>query len=142
MTASSHFHFEYDAESRIFAVRMRGIITDKIFKDCYTETPRHVRGRDIRAALMDLSDVERYDVSAAAVRDVSRLAPLFPDPTPRWVIAPQDHIFGMARMFQMTSPAGRNMLRIVRSMADAYAALGVTTPHFERLPDVVELNGT
>jgi len=59
VTASSHFHFEYDAESRIFAVRMRGIITDKIFKDCYTETPRHVRGRDIRAALMDLSDVER-----------------------------------------------------------------------------------
>jgi len=75
--ASPHFHFEHDAESRIFAVRLHGIITDKIFR---------------------------------------------------------------ARMFQMTSPAGRDMLRIVRSMTDAYAALGVTTPHCERLPDGAEQN--
>jgi hypothetical protein len=136
VTASPHFHFEYDAENKIFAMRMHGTITDTIFKACYAETPQYVRGREVRAALMDLSDVERYDVSAAAVRDVSRLAPLFPDPTPRWVVAPQDHIFGMARMFQMTSRGGRDMLHVVRSMTDAYAALGVTTPNFERLPDV------
>jgi hypothetical protein len=136
VTASPHFHFEYDATHRIFAVRMHGTITDPIFRACYAETPRRAQGRDIQAALMDLSDVERYDVSAAAMRDVARLAPLFPDPMPRWIIAPQDHIFGMARMFQMTSPAGRDMLHVVRSMTDAYAALGVTTPIFERLPDV------
>jgi hypothetical protein len=136
VAASPHFYFEYDAANRIFAVRMHGTITDSIFKACYSETPRHVPGREIRAALMDLTGVEQYDVSAAAMRDVSRLAPLFPDPTPRCVVAPQDHIFGMARMFQMTSPTGRDMLHIVRSMAEAYAALGITTPHFERLPGV------
>ena len=137
MTASLHYHFDYDAANKIFAVRMHGAINDAIFRACYLETPRYVQGRDVRAALMDLSDVERYDVSAAAVRDVSRMPPLFPDPTPRYVVAPQDYIFGMARMFQMTSPAGRDMLHIVRSMKDACAALGVTTPQFERLPDVV-----
>jgi len=136
VTASPHFYFEYDTAHRIFAVRMHGTITDGIFKACYSETPRHVQGRDIRAALMDLSDVEQYEVTAAAMRDVSRLAPLFPDPTPRWVVAPQDHIFGMARMFQMASPSGRDMLHVVRSMADAYAALGITAPCFERVPDL------
>ena len=135
VAASPHFYFEYDAANRILAVRMHGTITDSIFKACYTETPRHVQGRDIRAALMDLTGVERYDVSAAAMRDVSRLAPLFPDPTPRWVVAPQDHIFGMARMFQMLSPAGRDMLHVVRSAREAYDALGVTSPRFEQLPD-------
>jgi hypothetical protein len=135
VTASPHFHFEYDATNRIFAVRMHGTITDTIFKACYAETPRHVQGREVRAALTDLSDVVRYDVSAAAVREVSRMAPLFPDPTPRWVVAPHDHIFGMARMFQMTSPSGRDMLHVVRSMAEAYVALGVAAPNFERLPD-------
>jgi hypothetical protein len=136
VTASPHFHFEYDATHRIFAVRMHLTITDPIFRACYAETPRRAQGRDVKAALMDLSDVERYDVSAAAMRDVARLAPLFPDPLPRWIIAPQDHIFGMARMFQMTSSSGREMLHIVRSMVEAYAALGVTTPNFERLPDL------
>jgi hypothetical protein len=136
VTASPYFHFEYDVANKLFAMRMHGAITDEIFKACYMETPRYVEGREVRAAVMDLSDVERYDVSAAAVREVSRLAPLFPDPIPRWVVAPQDHIFGMARMFQMTSPGGRDRLHVVRSMKDAYAALGVTTPRFERLPDV------
>jgi hypothetical protein len=137
VTDSPYFHFEYDAANKVFAVRMHGAITDAIFRACYLETPRYVEGRDIRAALMDLSDVERYDVSAAAVREVSRLAPLFPDPMPRCVVAPQDHIFGMARMFQMTSPGGRDMLHVVRSMKDAYTALGLTNPQFERVPEVV-----
>lgn len=41
----------------------------------------------------------------------------------------------MARMFQMTSPVGRDMLHVVRSIDDAYAALGIAA-QFERLPDV------
>lgn len=135
MTASTHFHFEYDSAHKVFAVRMHGIVTDEIFKACYAATPAEVQGRDVVAALMDLSDVDRYDVSANTVREVSRLPPLFPDPTPRWVIATQDHIFGMARMFQMTSPGGRDMLHVVRSIGDAYAALGIASPQFERLPD-------
>jgi hypothetical protein len=48
----------------------------------------------------------------------------------------------MARMFQMTSPAVRDMLRIVRSMADAYAALGVTTPHFRTAARRRQQSGT
>jgi hypothetical protein len=135
VTRSSNFHFEYDAEHEVFVVRMHGAITDDIFKASYAATPRHVEGRHVRAAVTDLSDVKSYDVSAAAMREVSRLPPLFPDPTPRWVVAPQDHIFGMARMFQMLSPTGRDMLHVVRSVREAYDALGVTSPHFEQLPD-------
>ena len=136
MTPSPYFNFEYDAADQLFVVRMRGTITDEIFKACYAATPRHVDGRMVRAALMDLSGVDSYDVSAAAVRDVSRLPPLFPDPTPRWIVAPQDHIFGMARMFQMLSPTGRDMLHVVRSIPEAYRALGIATPLFEQLPGV------
>ncbi|HUK32418.1 MAG TPA: hypothetical protein VLV86_00825 [Vicinamibacterales bacterium] len=135
MTPSPYFHFEYDAVHKVFAVRMHGAITDAIFKECYAATPRHVEGHDVRAALMDLGGVERYDVSAAAVRDVSRLPPLFPDPTPRWVVAPQDYVFGMARMFQMTSHSGRDELHVVRAMGEALAALGITAPQFERVAD-------
>ena len=135
MTLTSHFQFEYDAANEVFVVRMRGAITDDIFKASYAATPRHVKDRHIRAAVTDLTEVESYDVSAAAIREVSRLPPLFPDPTPRWVVAPKDHVFGMARMFQMMSPKGRDMLHVVRSVREAYEALGVTSPRFEQLPD-------
>ena len=131
-----NFHFEYDAAHEVFVVRMYGRISDDIFKASYAATPSYVEGRRIRAALMDLSGVDAYNVSSAAMREVSRLPPLFPDPTPRWVVAPQDHIFGMARMFQMLSPSGRDMLHVVRSMHEALQAIGVGTAHFERLPDL------
>jgi hypothetical protein len=129
------YHFEYDAANGLFAVRMHGAITDDVFKDCYAATLLLVEGRNIRAALMDLSGVDRYDVSAAAMLDISTLPPLFPDPTPRYVVATRDHIFGMARMLQLASARGREMLHVVRSLQEAYDAVGVTTPHFERLPD-------
>ena len=132
-----NFHFEYDAAHEVFVVRMYGSISDDIFKASYAATPRQLEGRRIRAALMDLSGVDAYNVSSAAMREVSRLPPLFPDPTPRWVVAPQDHIFGMARMFQMLSPAGRDMLHVVRSMHEALQAIGVHMAHFERLPDLM-----
>jgi hypothetical protein len=126
-------HFEYDAQNRIFAVRMTGAITDDVFKACYAETLRLVEGRDILAAVTDLSAVDRYDVSAAAVREVSKLPPLFPDPTPRYVVAASDHVFGMARMLQLVSEQGREMLHVVRSVQEAYDALGLRAPHFDRL---------
>ena len=131
-----NFHFEYDAAHEVFVVRMYGRITDDIFKASYAATPQYLEGRPIRAALMDLSGVDTYDVSSAAMRDVSRLPPLFPDPTPRWIVAPQVHIFGMARMFQMLSPIGRDMLHVVRSMPEALQAMGAAAAHFERLPDL------
>jgi len=67
---------------------------------------------------------------------VSKLHPRFPDPTPRYVIATRDDVFGMARMFQIVSPAGRDMLHVVRSVKEAYDALGLTdTPAFEPVPE-------
>jgi len=128
----SQFYFEYDRAHHVLAVRLLGEITDDVFKASYAATARVVEGLDITAALTDLSGVERYDVSAAAVREVSKLHPLFPDPMPRCVIAPRDDVFGMARMFQIVSPAGRDTLYVVRSVQEAYDALGLTdTPHFE-----------
>jgi hypothetical protein len=127
------FHFEYDEAEKLFAVRMTGAVTDEIFRACYAETLRRAEGREIRAALIDLSAVERYDVSAAAVREAGKLPPLFPDPTPRYLVATSDHVFGMARMLQIVSTQGREMLHVVRSVQEAYDALGLHAPQFERL---------
>jgi len=126
------FYFEYDAAHMVLAVRVTGTFTDEVMKACYQAMAGQVAAREIRAALLDLSAAGRVDVSADAVRGMSKLAPLLPDPLPKYIVATQDHIFGMARMFQITSH-GRDMLHVVRSREDVYAALGLDTPRFERL---------
>jgi hypothetical protein len=50
------------------------------------------------------------------------------------IFAPQDHVFGMARMFQALSAEQRPTMRVVRNLAEAYRILGVAEdPQFEAL---------
>ena len=126
------FHFEYDAEHMVLALRVTGAFTDDVMKACYAAIAGQIGRREIRAALLDLSAAGEFDLSAQAVRGLAKLAPLLPDPLPKYIVATQDHVFGMARMFQITSQ-GRDALYVVRSRQDAYSALGIGTPRFERL---------
>ena len=127
------FHFEYDAANRVLAVRVTGTFTDATMKALYAGISDQVRQRNVRAALLDLTATAHFDVSAEAVRQMSSLTPLLPDPIPKYIIAAQDHMFGMARMFQITS-RGRDALRIVRSAQDVYSELGLAgAAQFERL---------
>src|SRR2546423_14354906 len=126
------FYFEYDALSGTLAVRVTGAFNDATMKACYAALSSEVGLRDVRAAFLDLSTAGGFDISAEAVCHMSKMAPLLPDPLPKYIVATQDHIFGMARMFQITS-RGRDALQVVRTPQDVYTALGLTTPRFERL---------
>lgn len=126
--------FEYDASAKVFAVHLTGPANDDSLKACYLNAARYVEGREVRGAIINLTDVDSFDVSATGVRALAALEPIVPDPAVRYVIAPQAHIFGMARMFQMVSPKAREKFHVVRTLDAALEALGVTTKQFERLP--------
>jgi hypothetical protein len=127
------YRFEYDAWNRIIAARFAANFTDDIFTEFYRSAPSFLESREVRAAIIDLGQVTSFEASPEVVRKIAALEPLLPDPIPRYVIAPPDHIFGTARMFQLLSGRKREALRVVRSEAEAYGALGVVNPQFERL---------
>jgi hypothetical protein len=58
-----------------------------------------------------------------------------PDPSsrPRFLVADQVHGYGLLRMFQIMGEQTRPSLHVVRSIAEAFATLGITSPHFEPL---------
>ena len=134
MAAFDCCSFEYDASKKVFAAHFSGPMTDESLKACYLNAARYVEGREIHGAIIDLTGVGSFSVSAAGVRQLSVLEPLVPDPAVRYVIAPQAHIFGMARMFQMVSPKAREKFHVVRSLSAAHDALGVTAQEFEPIP--------
>jgi len=126
------FYIEYEAMSHLLAIRVTGAFTDAGMRRCYDALAGAMLDRDVRAALLDLSAVGEFNLSADAVRGMSRLAPLLPDPLPKYIVANQDHVFGMARMFQITS-RNRDALQVVRTSQEVYASLGLTAPAFERV---------
>ena len=67
----SDYHFEYDATNSVLAVRVTGRFTDAVFRAFYADTPRYMAGRDVRAAILDLSGAADFDVSADVLERVA-----------------------------------------------------------------------
>jgi hypothetical protein len=75
-------------------------------------------------------------IPAGAMRAVAEQPVVFQDPNaPRLVIAPSPSLFGLVRMYQQLGPAERPGIRVVRTEAEAFAALGLEQPKFERLDE-------
>jgi len=84
--------------------------------------------------LMDMSAVTAFEVSAQTARELARSAPALPDPNHvRIIVAPADHIFGIARLFQFEGDSTRPNLHVVRTLREAWVLLGAQDPRFEPL---------
>jgi hypothetical protein len=52
---------------------------------------------------------------------------------PCFIIALDNHLFGLSRMFQISGEHKRPLLQVVRTLDEALRTLGVKSPHFEPL---------
>lgn len=124
------FVIEFDARNNILRARLEGRVTDDVLLDCYAAMARGVASHPACRGIADVSGVAEFSVSSAVVRQLAQASPAIPEPRMRVFVAPQLHIFGMARMFQMLSEETRPNLHIVRSMDEAYRLLQVEAAEF------------
>lgn len=127
------FHFEFDREHRILLVVVQGEYGDAEMLALIDAIRNRVGDLGVSAGITDLSLVTSFTVSSKAVRSAAGQPSPFADPTPRFVVAPADLVFGMFRMYQTHGERTRAMLHLVRSREEALATLGVPSPTFERL---------
>ena len=127
--------FEFDAENKILLVRPEGRLTDEALLEVYAWIAKYSAATDARAGIFDFSLVTEFAASSDAIRNLARQEPAMPDAVhrPRVLVAPSTHVFGIARMFQIVGEHKRPSLTVVRTLDEAFAALGVQSPHFEPL---------
>src|SRR5579863_5359391 len=85
------------------------------------------------AGISDFSTVTTFSVASRTMRTAALQPSPYPQETPRFLVAPRDELFGMARMYELIADRPMNMLKVVRSREDALAALGIQNPKFESL---------
>jgi len=124
------FFLEFDATNNILRVRLEGRVTDAILLDCYANTARCAASHPACRGIADVSGVTKFDVSTTAIRQLAETPPAIPPPHIRVFVAPQAHVYGMARMFQILSSHTRPNLHVVHTMAEAYHLLQVESPEF------------
>ena len=126
------FRFEFDSVNKILLARFEGRFTDESVADCYRAIRRYSTATDARAGILDLSPVTEFPVSTEFIRQLARQEPAMADPTRlRVIVVPQTHAFGLARMFQIIGEPTRPLLKVVHTLDEAFATLGVQSPHFE-----------
>jgi hypothetical protein len=128
------FRFEFDAVNKILLVRVKGRVTDELLERHYRKAQKYATETNASVGIMDCSSVTEFDISATVVRRLANEKPVLADAKlRRFIVAPKASVFGLARMFQITGEATRPLLKVVRTMDEALADLGVQSPRFEPL---------
>ena len=126
--------FEFDPENKLLRARLEGQITTEAALEAYQAAGIHVLRTRPRASIWDMSAVTSLELSTDAVARLARSSPADPEPDrARIIIAPGGHVFGVARMFQTLGQGARPFLRVVHTLEEACALLGVSTPRFQPL---------
>jgi hypothetical protein len=84
------------------------------------------------SGIMDLSEVERFRVATATIRNLAESRPAIAAGTPRVIVAEQDVIYGLSRMFQLSRDSMDGQLHVVHSLNEAYDLLGVKREDFSQ----------
>jgi len=115
-------------------IRVDGRVTDDMLAKSYRAAQKYAAETDASVSIMDCSSVTKFEVSTQLVRQLAKEKPVLADARRhRFIIAPKASVFGMARMFQILGESKRPHLQIVHTLDEAFAALGVQSPHFEPL---------
>jgi hypothetical protein len=118
--------YEIDLERRLVRCRGWGAVTHADITETrlkFTHDPAF--SRDF-CQLYDLREVTDVDTAPGEIRDLASYAPFSRD-VRRAIVAPQDAVYGAARMFALRREAGggQEQIRIFRSLTEANAWLGL-----------------
>jgi hypothetical protein len=127
------FWFEFDPTNKILLGRFAGRLTDHSLAEYYSAVRRHAKATDARAGIFDLSLVTEIAISTKHARNLAQQEPAMPEASrrPSIIVAPTLPGQGLARVFQISGASTRPLLHVAKSMDEAFAMLGLKSPHFE-----------
>jgi hypothetical protein len=126
------FRFEYDAANKILLGRFEGFLTEESAAAFYGAIRKYGIETDAKAGIWDFSSAKE-NVASETIRRVAKQEPAMPPSRPCFIIAPDNHLFGLSRMFQMSGEHNRPLLQVVRTLDEAVRMLGVKSTDFEPL---------
>ena len=131
------FRFEFDALNKILLMRFEGRLTKASALELYQAIRTHSTATDAGAGIWDFSSTTEVALSAGFLRLMVDLEPAMPDGAkrPRFAIPPPTARLSILRIIEVMVQVTRPRFKIVQSMAEAIATLGVQSPHFERYCD-------
>ena len=129
------FHIDLDPTQLVVRGTITAaVLTEQLADDYYRALSRVASRGGPYAAIFDLSVVTRTTMSHDAIRGLASRPPAVPAGRTRVIAAKEPHIYGLARMFQLSRDFMGGQFQVVRYMEEAYEMIGVRPADFtERL---------
>lgn len=124
---------ELERTHRIVRVTWMGDITLAVLKEGFSKVRTFATDRNLRGGISDFTQSQSFKLSSNDIYTLSQEAPVFPTDVPRVTVSGADHIFGMARMYELVTEERQRGIYVVRTMEEAYALLNLTNPVFEQV---------
>ncbi len=119
------FRLEYDEVNRVLCTILEGAFSLEDCPPVVAETRKHIDLMNPAAGVLDLSELDEFQTTAAQVRQAVLVPPIYPPGVVVVVVAPADIVYGFMRMLQMLSAHTRPHLHVVRTHAEACQVLGI-----------------
>lgn len=127
------FDFLHDHGNNVLLVRYGRDLTRETIDGVFAAARRFVAAHGDCSAIADFSNVEHVDVDLTYWRSLGEVSRVMRN-TKRVLVAPQDTVFGMIRMYGLRQANRGDEPMVVRTLQEAYDLLGIKTPDF-RLVD-------
>jgi hypothetical protein len=128
------YRFEFDPEHRILLVVLEGNVGEREILTINDDIKARVTELNPSAGVSDFSAVTTFAVASHIMRSAALQPSPYHEQTPRFIVAPTDLLFGLARMYQLVGYRTRAKLQVVRSREEVFSALRLQNPRFEKLP--------
>lgn len=113
-----------DRSQKLVVTTYTGQVTNEDVARQIAEIERNAPYEGEYRAITDFTQVTHFDISSDQIRLVAESkSPL--EKARRVMVAPSDVAYGTSRMFQILAGRTRPNISVVRSLDDAYRALGI-----------------
>lgn len=108
-------------------IHYEGVVTDEVLLQRDQQVLEWNASHGYHASITDFSEIAGLNISASAIRKLAERPPLSNSELPRVavIVASDDFVFGMSRMFEMMGVGRSDRIHVVRTLEEAYAQLGV-----------------
>lgn len=128
-------NFSFDRQREILLAELEGDFGDEDLRQFFACMEVHARAFRPSAVIIDFSSA-KVQLSSDGIWSAARMPSPYAEPIPRFLIAPDLYVFGLARMYQMMRGDPPDSLHVVRSTEEALGMLRVLHPVFEPVDPV------
>jgi hypothetical protein len=136
------YNLQFDSDHRVLLITLGKVVTEVSAAAAYDAVQQFIAAQGPCSGITDLSPVEKLSVSVDFVRSFAAMDPMIPAGMSRIAVAPRPAVYGVSRMmFQILREGKGSYLEVVHTLQEAYALLGLESPHFKAIDSTYRAGG-